>query len=160
MPYPNQSAEPGCSREIEEPGHQSQDRQGSRVDDTSDSARSRRRGHRMRRRDLIALVGGTAILLPGLSHAQPTKTHVIGMLDYRSAASAVSGTNLNVFRDGLRELGYGEYDITIESRFAEFHAERLPHLAGGVVGVGPEATVTSGTTPARAPKQATPSTPI
>ena len=110
----------------------------------------------MRRRDLIALVGGTAILLPGLSRAQPTKTHVIGML----AASAVSGTNLNVFRDGLRELGYGEYDITIESRFAEFHAERLPDLAAELVRLGSEAIVTSGTTAARAAKQATATIPI
>ena len=114
----------------------------------------------MRRRDLIALVGGTAILLPGLSRAQPTKTHVIGMLDYRSAASAVSGTNLNAFRDGLRELGYGEYDITIEGRFAEFHPERLPDLAAELVRLGSEAIVTSGTTAARAAKQATATIPI
>ena len=67
-----------------------------------------------------------AMLLPRLGHAQPTKRHMIGMLSAELAASAVVTANRNAFLQALRELGYGEPDITIESRFAEFHAVAFP----------------------------------
>ena len=101
-----------------------------------------------------------AMLLPRLGHAQPTKRHVIGMLDGESAASAVPSATRNAFLQALRDLGYGESDITIESRFAEFHADRLPDLADELVRLEPEAIVTAGTAAARAAKQATATIPI
>ena len=101
-----------------------------------------------------------AMLLPRLGHAQPTKRHVIGMLDGESAASAVPSATRNAFLQPLRDLGYGESDITIESRFAEFHADRLPDLADELVRLEPEAIVTAGTAAARAAKQATATIPI
>ena len=41
-------------------GHQPQDRAGARPRNTADTARPRRRGHRMRRREVITLLGGAA----------------------------------------------------------------------------------------------------
>ena len=97
-----------------------------------------------------------AMLLPGLGHAQPTKRHMIGML----AASAVETANRNVFLQGLRELGYGEPDITIESRFAESHADSLPDLAVELVRLDPEVIVRAGTTATQAAMHATATIPI
>src|SRR5437867_13251515 len=65
------------------------------------------------------------------------------------------------FRDGLRELGYVEgHNLTIESRFAEGKAERLPALAMELVRLD-VALIVAATTPAiRAAQQATRSIPI
>ena len=68
--------------------------------------------------------------------------------------------NHEAFVQGLRERGYGELDITIESRFAEFHADRLPDLVAELVRLGPEVIVTAGTSATRAAKQSTTTIPI
>jgi len=79
-------------------------------------------------------VGGIVTLVlsllaaPLTSQAQPA-AHVprLGML-IPSAVSAVA-SRLEAFRHGLRDLGYGEgRTITLEYRFADGQADRLPAL--------------------------------
>ena len=84
----------------------------------------------MRRRDVITLIGGTA-LMPLGARAQNAMP-VVGVLssaspeDYRLALAA--------FHSGLRESGYVDgQNVKVESVFADKHYDRLPELAEGLV---------------------------
>ncbi len=67
----------------------------------------------------------------------------------------------DAFIHGLRELGYVEgQNITIERRFSEGKAERLPDLAAELVRLNVEVIVAAGTPPAAAAKHATRTIPI
>ena len=81
----------------------------------------------MRRRELIALVGGAAVVWPvGVRAQQPMP--VIG---YLSAGSPESDDfRLIAFRQGLNETGYVEgQNVAIEYRWAPGQYDRLPALA-------------------------------
>jgi putative ABC transport system substrate-binding protein len=76
----------------------------------------------MRRRDLITLFGGTAIVRPSLVGAQqPGKIPTIGWLVFEAGEGGLDG-----FRQGLREFGYVEgQNIAIEARSPEGSGDRL-----------------------------------
>jgi ABC-type uncharacterized transport system substrate-binding protein len=70
-------------------------------------------------------------------------------------------SDLNVFRQGLRELGYVEgKTIAIAYRFAEDKLDRLPELAAELVGLKVDLIVAYAFQAARAAKQATQTLPI
>src|SRR6266542_2947884 len=70
-------------------------------------------------------------LLPAPAQ-QPAKVHRVGFL--LGASSATTGPVLEVFRNGMRELGYVEgHNFTLETRFAEGQVERSPQLAAELV---------------------------
>src|SRR5262249_5369532 len=124
------------------------------------AARSRRRGHRMRRRELIAALGGAA-MWPRAVHAQRTPDmKVIGFLSgtLRDSYSA----NLEMFRKGLSETGYVENrNVRIEYRWAEGRYEQLPELVADLVAHHVNVIVaTGGNPPAQAAKAATTTIPI
>ena len=85
----------------------------------------------MRRRELIALVGGAAVVWPVGVHAQQPMP-VIG---YLSAGSPESDDfRLTAFRQGLNETGYVEgQNVAIEYRWAPGQYDRLPALAADLV---------------------------
>jgi ABC-type uncharacterized transport system substrate-binding protein len=95
---------------------------------------------------------------------QREKTHRIGFLsrDLHPADSrAATPRRLEVFRQGLRELGYIEgKNIVIEYRYADGRLERLPALAEELVGLKVHVIVTDTAAPARAAKKATSTIPI
>jgi putative ABC transport system substrate-binding protein len=97
----------------------------------------------MRRREFLALLGGTAIAGPLAAHAQQPTLPVVGIL---SSASRSAFTDLlGPFRQGLKEAGYIEGEnVAIESRWAEGHFERLPNLAAELVQRRPAVIVTTG----------------
>ena len=67
----------------------------------------------------------------------------------------------DAFRQGLRQLGYAEgKDIVIESRSADGKVDRLNELATELVRFKVDVIVTRGTSPTRAAKAATTTTPI
>src|SRR5262249_8552296 len=97
---------------------------------------------------------------PLTSQAQPA-VHVprLGLLMPGSASGYAS--RLEAFRHGLRDLGYVEgRTITLEYRFAEGQADRLPALAADVVGVPVDVLVVDGTIAIRPAQHATTTIPI
>jgi putative ABC transport system substrate-binding protein len=86
----------------------------------------------MKRREFIALLGGTAAAWPLMAHAQQPTMPVIGIL--RSTSAATSMHLVAGFRKGLAEAGFVEgKDVAIELRFADDDFGRLPALAADLV---------------------------
>src|SRR5262252_2744746 len=102
----------------------------------------------MRRRELLALIGGAAAFAPTGATAQPGLP-VIGYLSNRSAEAE---TPLRTgFLEGLEQRGFvvGR-NIAIEYRFTEGSSDRLPPLAAELIGL-PAAVLFASGVPAALP---------
>jgi putative ABC transport system substrate-binding protein len=85
----------------------------------------------MRRRDLIALLGGAAAW-PVAARAQQPTMPVVGYLHL--ASPDTSPERLRGFRQGLKETGFVEGEnVAIEYRWAEDRYDRMPALAADLV---------------------------
>jgi putative ABC transport system substrate-binding protein len=115
----------------------------------------------MRRRDFIALFGGTAATWPLAVRAQQPSIRVVGVLS-AEWPNAVTADRLRVFREGLNDTGYFEgRNVIIEYRWAEGQNDRLPALATELVGLPVNVIVCTGsTTAAIAAKAASTTVPI
>ena len=93
----------------------------------------------MRRREFITFLGVAAVASCVGARAQQATLPVIGYLALGSPG--VGPDRARSFRQGLAEAGIIEgRDATIEYRWAEFQAERLPKLAGELVSSAPGST--------------------
>jgi len=110
----------------------------------------------VRRRALIALLGGAASLRPFAARAQKgDKMRRIGIL------ATAPAHPIDSFRDRLRELGWSEgQNIEFAYRWAEGDDTRHPALAVELITLQPDVIVTWGTPAAFAAKQATSTLPI
>lgn len=109
------------------------------------------------RRRFVALALG-ASLAPIAAIAQPQKVRRIGLL---VAAGARAPNNMDVFFQGMRELGYVlERNLHVESRYAEHREERLPALAEELLKQDVELIIAAGPAATRAAKAATSTVPI
>src|SRR5262245_41736551 len=112
---------------------------------------------RMRRRELVAFVTGTA-LWPLAGGAQQRRVPNVGVLAVGSPGVA---DFWRVFREAMHDLGYIEGEsIRYEFRSDEGQVSRLPELAAELVRLKVDVIVTWFTPAAQAAKQATHEIPI
>jgi putative tryptophan/tyrosine transport system substrate-binding protein len=99
-----------------------------------------------------------ALYLP-VQAQQPAKVPRIAYFSAGSASSQAS--RLEVFRQGLRDLGYAEEkEIVIEQRYADGKLDRVAALATELVRLKLDVIVTGGPAATRAAKEATATIPI
>ena len=109
---------------------------------------------------LSILIAVTLLTVGAIAEAQqPGKVPRIGFL--AAAATSAVAARIEVFRHGLRELGYIEgKNIVVEWPSAEGKPDRLPALAAELVRLKVDVIVTGGPTATRAAKEATSTIPI
>src|SRR5215813_2046924 len=119
-------------------------------------------GKSMRRRDLIKLLGGTAVVWPFSVKAQEPPVPLLGYLNNASPKNTYASAYAAAFRRGLGDLGYIEgKSVVIEYRWAEGHNDRLPALAAQLIERQVAVIVAAGGTPsALAAKAATATIPV
>jgi putative ABC transport system substrate-binding protein len=110
---------------------------------------------------IVALASALIMLSASLgAKAQPSaKTYRIGILEPTSVA--MNASNLEAFKQGLRELGYIEgRNLVLEYRSADGRAERFPDLATELVRLRVDLIATRGTPAVLAAKRASDAIPV
>src|SRR5215203_5837348 len=99
----------------------------------------------MRRREMLTLLTGVAVLRPSTARLQPTrKLPRVGFLGATSSSGHAS--QVAALLSGLRELGYIDgTTIRIEFRWAEGNYDLLPQLAAEYEHLKVDVLVTHGT---------------
>jgi putative ABC transport system substrate-binding protein len=116
-----------------------------------------------RTRFAILIVAAAAILAAcgGAAAEHPKQVYRIAMLRVDAAADPRAQGLTEVFRQGLRELGYVEgQNVVIAYRHADGDLARLPALAAELVASKPDIIVSQGTPATLALKRTTSSIPI
>src|SRR5437867_1041093 len=98
----------------------------------------------MNRRAFIGTLAGGVLTAPLAAEGQQgTRVPRVGYLSPLTAS--VDASRSEAFRRGLRELGYIEgRNIMVEYRFADGHLDRLPALAGELVGLNVDVIIAAG----------------
>jgi putative ABC transport system substrate-binding protein len=113
---------------------------------------------RLRRREFITLLGGTAVAWPLAARAQLAMP-AVGFLDPRLPDAITD--RLRAFREGLKDTGYVEGEnVAIVYRLAENRDDRLPELAADLVRRRVAVIVTAGPPSTFAAQAATKTIPV
>src|SRR5262249_57847120 len=108
---------------------------------STDAARDRRRGDRMKRRQFITLLGGTAAAWPLAARAQqPERMRRVGLLVGTYGQTDREGQDrIAGFLDTFRKLGWSDgRNVRIDYRWGGGDAERSETLAGEIVQCAPD----------------------
>ena len=111
----------------------------------------------------VVIVSLVFALLSGLLAAEGQQAGTVYRVGYLGMARGPDGrdTRLDLFRKGLRDLGYREGEnIAIETRYADQKPERFASLADELVGLKVDVILTSTGVAAVAAKKATETIPI
>ena len=116
----------------------------------------------LKRRELIALLGGAGVALPLAVRAQQAeRVRRIGVLMNFSADDAEGQARLAAFRQGLQQAGWSVGgNIRIDYRWAADDAELFRKYAAELVALAPDVILASGNPSVAALQQATRSVPI
>jgi tetratricopeptide (TPR) repeat protein len=118
---------------------------------------------KMRRRQLIALLGGAAVAAsPFRARAQRhERPRRLGVLMSNAESDPLGQARIAALRAGLRELGWSEGgNLTVDVRWVGSDTSRLNDYAAELVRFAPDVIVTNGTPGTTAAEQATRSIPI
>src|SRR5262249_38275218 len=143
-------------------GHKSQNSQGARAGNSSEAARHRRRGDRMRRREFITLLGAAAIVSPYSVLGQTRdRAPRVGMLMGLPESDSLAKTRVEEFEQGLRELGLRDgRDIHIDYRWTTVNSDQAVRNAKELIDLNPDVIVVSSTPGLAALLQETSTIPI
>jgi putative ABC transport system substrate-binding protein len=99
------------------------------------------------RRDLIALLGSTAVAWPlGARAQQPERMRRIGVLTNIAEDDLEARARIAAFKSSLHELGWGEgRNLLIETRLTLGNADLTRKYASELVGLSPDVIVAVGT---------------
>jgi putative ABC transport system substrate-binding protein len=112
----------------------------------------------MRRRDFITVLAGATAWMSAVCAEEPR--YVIGLLSAFESSHGIPGERAS-FNQGLKETGFIEgKNISIESRWADGHYDRLPSLAAELVARKVSVIVAGDVPSAFAAKAATKTIPI
>jgi putative ABC transport system substrate-binding protein len=113
---------------------------------------------KMKRREFITLLGGAAAAWPLAARAQQAgKTYRIGWLQ----PGPIPDPWVNGFRQGLQEFNYVEgKNLIIEYRWGDGSFDRLPAMAGELVGLNPDVIISVNTAALLALQKLTTTIPI
>jgi putative tryptophan/tyrosine transport system substrate-binding protein len=116
----------------------------------------------MKRREIIALMGGAAVAWPLAARAQqPDRMRRLGMLMNFAESDPVIQASLAAFLQRVRDLGWVEgRNIQIEYRWTVSSADRARTFAAELVAMKPDVILASGGTSLSALLQETGSVPI
>ena len=115
---------------------------------------------KLRRRDLIRLIGGAAATWPCAARAQQS-ARLIGVLIPYAESDEASHTRVRVFQQTLQRLGWTEgSNIQTEYRWTGVEADRVQRAAIELVQLAPDVIVTQTTPSARALQRETRTIPI
>jgi len=115
----------------------------------------------MRRRDLIAILGGVITILPDIGQAQPAKRVPRIAILWHAANAEEEGPYLEAVRQGLKDLGYAEgHTITLEHRFPNEEPERFRAMATELASMKPDVLLAAGLSASIAAKNATTTVPV
>jgi putative ABC transport system substrate-binding protein len=88
---------------------------------------------KMKRREFITLLGGTAAAWPLTARAQQPAMPMVGFMNVNTSAESASDL-VAAFRQGLKEIGFVEgQNVAVEYRWAEGQYDRFPELAAEFV---------------------------
>jgi putative tryptophan/tyrosine transport system substrate-binding protein len=114
----------------------------------------------VRRRELIALIGGAAAAWPVVAMAQSAdRRPVVGYLVETTKKAHAS--RIAAFQEGMRDLGYVEgQNIEVAYRFGNFDRAVVPALAEGLLRLNPHVIFAADPIAVLVVKSAAPATPI
>jgi len=114
----------------------------------------------MRRREFIALIGGTAAAMSLAARGQQ-RVPVIGVLGSGAADASSSQAQMNLLDAGMRKLGlFHRRDYVFETRWAGSDSSRIPTLAAELLALRPSAVVVSTNLAVMAVQNLSPTIPI
>jgi len=119
-------------------------------------------GQAMKRREFIALVGGTAVTWTLAARAQQSaRMRRIGVLMNTVSDDAEGQARLAAFHQGLQQLGWTVgHNVRIDYRWGGDDAERIRRGAAELVALGSDVILASGTPSVAALRQATDRIPV
>ena len=116
----------------------------------------------MRRRDLMATLGGAAVAWPLLGRAQQiNQVRRIGVLMLLAAEDAVAKARIATFQQSLRQLGWIDgKNLQIDHRWSTGDSDQVRKDAADLVALAPDVLLATGSPPVAALQQATRTVPI
>src|SRR5262249_31139543 len=124
-------------------------------------AGARRRGHRMKRREVITLLGGAAAWPLVARAQQPTPVRRIGVLSTLPADDSEGTARTAAFLQTLQELGWTDgRNVRIDIRWGAGDAERISKYVAELLALKPDVILATGASSVGPLQRATRTVPI